>query len=48
LFYVGVAATGTLIFAGSGLYRAVVRFIGGRVLFSILPASRARPSCSGS
>jgi len=36
LFYVGVAATGTLIFAGSGLYRAVVRFIGGRVLFSIL------------
>jgi len=36
LFYVGVAATGTLIFAGSGLYRAVVRFIGARVLFSIL------------
>jgi FlaA1/EpsC-like NDP-sugar epimerase len=36
LFYVGVAATGTLIFAGSGLYRAVVRFIGGRILFSIL------------
>jgi len=35
LFYVGVAATGTLIFAGSGLYRAVVRFIGARVLFSI-------------
>ncbi len=36
LFYVGVAATGTLIFAGSGLYRAVVRFIGPRVLISIL------------
>ncbi len=36
LFYVGVAATGTLIFAGSGLYRAVVRFIGARVLASIL------------
>ncbi len=36
LFYVGVAAASTLIFAGSGLYRAVVRFIGVRVLLSIL------------
>jgi FlaA1/EpsC-like NDP-sugar epimerase len=36
LFYFGVAATGTLIFAGSGLYRAVVRFIGARILMSIL------------
>lgn len=35
LFYFGVAATGTLIFASSGLYRAVVRFIGARVLVSI-------------
>ena len=36
LFYVGVAAASTLIFAFSGLYRAVVRFIGIRVLLSIL------------
>ncbi len=36
LFYFGVAAVSTLIFAGSGLYRAVVRFIGSRMLFSIL------------
>ena len=36
LFYIGVAAAGTLIFAASGLYRAVVRFIGPRVLFAIL------------
>ena len=35
LFYVGVAGTSTVIFAASGLYRAVVRFIGARVLFSI-------------
>jgi len=35
LFYVGVAVTGTLIFASSGLYRAVVRFIGARMLVSI-------------
>ena len=35
-FYVGVAAASTLIFAGSGLYRTVVRFIGIRVLLSIL------------
>jgi FlaA1/EpsC-like NDP-sugar epimerase len=35
LFYLGVAVTGTLIFASSGLYRAVVRFIGARVLVSI-------------
>jgi FlaA1/EpsC-like NDP-sugar epimerase len=36
LFYVGVAAVSTLIFAGSGLYRAVVRFIGVRMLLSVL------------
>ncbi len=36
LFYFGVAAASTLIFAGSGLYRSVVRFIGARVLISIL------------
>ncbi len=36
LFYVGVAAASTLIFAFSGLYRAVVRFIGIRVLLSIV------------
>jgi FlaA1/EpsC-like NDP-sugar epimerase len=36
LFYVGVAATGTLIFATSGLYRAVVRFIGMRMLVAIV------------
>ena len=35
-FYVGVAASSTLIFAASGLYRAVVRYIGLRVLISIL------------
>ena len=34
--YVGVAGASTLIFALSGLYRAVVRFIGNRVLLSIL------------
>ena len=34
-FYVGVAAASTLIFAGMGLYRAVVRYIGSRVLVSI-------------
>ena len=36
LLYIGVATASTLIFAGSGLYRAVVRFIGLRVLVSIL------------
>ena len=36
VFYVAVAGACTLIFAGSGLYRAVVRFIGARVLMSIL------------
>jgi FlaA1/EpsC-like NDP-sugar epimerase len=36
LFYVSAAAVSTLIFAGSGLYRSVVRFIGVRVLLSIL------------
>ena len=36
LFYVGVAAASTLIFAASGLYRAVVRFIGIRVLVSVI------------
>jgi len=36
LFFVSAAAVGTLIFAGSGLYRSVVRFIGARVLLSIL------------
>jgi FlaA1/EpsC-like NDP-sugar epimerase len=36
LFYIGVAATGTLIFASSGLYRAVVRFIGMRMLAAVL------------
>ena len=36
MFYVVVAAASTLIFAGSGLYRAVVRFIGVRVLLSVL------------
>src|SRR5262245_9265642 len=35
-FYVGVAASSTLIFAASGLYRAVVRYISMRVLMSIL------------
>lgn len=34
-FYIGVAAAGTFIFAVIGLYRAVVRYIGGRVLVSI-------------
>jgi FlaA1/EpsC-like NDP-sugar epimerase len=34
--YVGVAATSTLIFAASGLYRAVVRYLGMRVLLSVL------------
>lgn len=34
--YVGVAAASFLIFGGSGLYHAVVRFIGIRVLLSIL------------
>ena len=34
-FYIGVAASSTLIFAASGLYRAVVRYIGMRVLLSI-------------
>ena len=34
--YVGVAAASLLIFLGSGLYRAVVRFIGMRVLLSVL------------
>ena len=29
-FYVSAAAVSTLIFAGSGLYRSVVRFIGAR------------------
>jgi FlaA1/EpsC-like NDP-sugar epimerase len=41
LFYVGVAATGTLIFATSGLYRAVVRFIGMRMLVAILAGATA-------
>jgi FlaA1/EpsC-like NDP-sugar epimerase len=36
LFYLGVAAASTLIFAGSGLYRAVVRFIGARVIMSVM------------
>jgi FlaA1/EpsC-like NDP-sugar epimerase len=36
LFYVGVATVSTLIFAGSGLYRAVVRFIGVRMLLSVI------------
>ncbi len=36
LFYFAVAAASTLIFAGSGLYRAVVRFIGARMLLSVL------------
>jgi FlaA1/EpsC-like NDP-sugar epimerase len=35
-FYVAVAASSLLIFAASGLYRAVVRYIGMRVLTSIL------------
>ncbi len=35
-FYIGVAASSTLIFAASGLYRAVVRYIGMRVLLSVL------------
>ncbi|MGE0030073.1 MAG: polysaccharide biosynthesis protein [Steroidobacteraceae bacterium] len=34
-FYIGVAAASTSIFAAIGLYRAVVRYIGGRVLVSI-------------
>ncbi|MGH8249540.1 MAG: polysaccharide biosynthesis protein [Steroidobacteraceae bacterium] len=36
LFYVGVTTVSTLIFAGSGLYRAVVRFIGVRMLLSVI------------
>ena len=36
LFYVAVAAASTVIFAGSGLYRSVVRFIGARMLAAIL------------
>jgi FlaA1/EpsC-like NDP-sugar epimerase len=36
LFYVAVALASTFIFAGSGLYRSVVRFIGAKVLVSIL------------
>jgi FlaA1/EpsC-like NDP-sugar epimerase len=36
LFYVAVAAASTLIFAGSGLYRSVVRFIGTRMLMAIV------------
>jgi FlaA1/EpsC-like NDP-sugar epimerase len=36
LFYVAVAAASTLIFAFSGLYRAVVRFIGARMLVAII------------
>jgi FlaA1/EpsC-like NDP-sugar epimerase len=36
LFYVVVAAASTFIFAAFGLYRAVVRFIGARVLVSVL------------
>jgi FlaA1/EpsC-like NDP-sugar epimerase len=36
LFYFAVAAASTLIFAGSGLYRSVVRFIGMRMLVAIL------------
>jgi FlaA1/EpsC-like NDP-sugar epimerase len=35
-FYIAVAASSTLIFAASGLYRAVVRYIGMRVLMSII------------
>jgi len=35
-FYVGVAASSTLIFAASGLYRAVVRYIGMRALMSVI------------
>jgi len=34
--YLGVAAASTLIFAASGLYRAVVRYLGMRVLLSVL------------
>jgi FlaA1/EpsC-like NDP-sugar epimerase len=34
--YFGVAASSTLIFAASGLYRAVVRYIGMRVMLSVL------------
>jgi FlaA1/EpsC-like NDP-sugar epimerase len=41
-FYVAVAASSTLIFAASGLYRAVVRYIGMQVLMSIV----AGVSCS--
>jgi len=36
LFYIAVAGASTLIFAGSGLYRSVVRFIGARMLMAIL------------
>jgi FlaA1/EpsC-like NDP-sugar epimerase len=36
LFYVAVAGASTLIFAFSGLYRAVVRFIGARMLAAII------------
>lgn len=35
-FYFGVAAASTAMFAASGLYRAIVRFIGIRVLLSVL------------
>jgi len=35
-FYFAVAGACTLIFAGSGLYRTVVRFIGARMLMAIL------------
>ncbi len=35
-FYFAVAGASTLIFAGSGLYRTVVRFIGARMLMAIL------------
>jgi FlaA1/EpsC-like NDP-sugar epimerase len=35
-FYIAVAGASTLIFAGSGLYRTVVRFIGARMLVAIL------------
>jgi FlaA1/EpsC-like NDP-sugar epimerase len=36
LFYFAVAGASTLIFAGSGLYRTVVRFIGVRMLAAII------------
>ena len=40
-FYVGVTAASTAIFAASGLYRAIVRFIGIRALVSVLSGTTA-------